>query len=82
MFTEAEALVAMLEQEAGIRAITDATNLNRQADDRIRDERSGAEASLVGWKLQTQWQANPIGKRKTRRLRRAFMKRCSRLNAL
>jgi putative DNA-invertase from lambdoid prophage Rac len=45
------AVVAMLEQEAGISAITDATNLSRQAVYRIRDERADAEASLVSWGL-------------------------------
>lgn len=43
--------VTMLEQEAGISAIADATKLSRQAVYRIRDERAAAEASLVSWGL-------------------------------
>ena len=46
-----DAVVAMLEREAGISAIADATNLSRQAVYRIRDERADAEASLVSWGL-------------------------------
>lgn len=44
-------VVTMLQQEAGISAIADATNLSRQAVYRIRDERADAEASLVSWAL-------------------------------
>jgi putative DNA-invertase from lambdoid prophage Rac len=45
------AVVAMLEQEAGISAIADATKLSRQAVYRIRDEQAEAEASLQSWGL-------------------------------
>ncbi|MGM5000113.1 helix-turn-helix domain-containing protein [Tardiphaga sp. 538_B7_N1_4] len=45
------AVVAMLEYEAGISAIADVTELSRQAVYRIRDERADAEASLIQWGL-------------------------------
>lgn len=44
-------VATMLEQEAGIGAIADATTLSRQAVHRIHDERAAAEASLLSWGL-------------------------------